>query len=209
AWDIGVAGVARRLATALPAFVILQTYSRLVIDCNRPLHVKSSIVERSEYTEVPGNVGLTTSQVTRRVDEVFLPYHQRIERELEERARSGRSTIFVALHSFTPRFMGTTRPWHVGVLYNRDTRLARLMLELFRREGDLVVGDNEPYQVSDLSDYGVVQYGERRGLPHVELEIRQDLIADDLGQAVWAERLTRLLQSARETLEMTLDYAPR
>jgi predicted N-formylglutamate amidohydrolase len=104
------------------------------------------------------------------------------------------------MHSFTPTFMGLDRQWHAGVLYNRDKRLAHLMLELLRREPGLHVGDNEPYSVSDLSDYGVVEYGERRGLPHVELEIRQDLIADDAGQRAWADRLARLLPRAASLL---------
>ena len=102
------------------------------------------------------------------------------------------------MHSFTPVFKGFVRPWHVGVLYNRDSSLARILLDLLVREGDLVVGDNEPYQVSDESDYGIPVHGERRGIPHVELEIRQDLIADAGGQAAWAKRLARLLPLARE-----------
>jgi predicted N-formylglutamate amidohydrolase len=100
------------------------------------------------------------------------------------------------MHSFTPRFKGVDRPWHAGVLYNRDPRVSRALLELLRRDPALVVGDNQPYSVSDLSDYSVVHHGERRGVPHVEFEIRQDLIADEAGQHAWAERLARLLPAA-------------
>lgn len=196
AWDIGAAGVTERLALELGAYAILQTYSRLAIDCNRPLHVESSIAENSEYARIAGNIGISHEQAELRTNEIFRPYHRCIEAELDRRVRAGCPTWFIALHSFTPRFMGTARQWHAGILYNRDARLAHVLLELLRREEALLVGDNQPYQVSDLSDYGVVEYGERRGLLHVELEIRQDLIADPAGQAEWAARLARVLREA-------------
>lgn len=196
AWDLGAAGVARELARALGAFAALQVYSRLVIDCNRRPDVKSSIVELSEHTEVPGNRALSAEHAEQRVREIFTPYHQRIVQELDRRTRVGQPTLLIAVHSFTPTFKGVARPWHVGVLYNRDTRLAHALLELLRREPDLVAGDNEPYAVSDLSDYGVVEYGERRGNAHVEIELRQDLLADQTSQANWARRLAELLKRA-------------
>ena len=104
------------------------------------------------------------------------------------------------MHSFTPVFKGFVRPWQVGVLYNRDPALALILFDLFLKEGDLVVGDNEPYHVSDATDYGVPVHGERRKIPHVEIEIRQDLIADEEGQRTWAERLIRLLPQAKRIL---------
>jgi predicted N-formylglutamate amidohydrolase len=104
------------------------------------------------------------------------------------------------MHSFTPEFRGERRPWHVGVLYNRDARLARILLDLFRDENALVVGDNQPYSVSDESDYAIPIYGERRSIPHVELEIRQDLLADESGQTEWAQRLVRSLVQAEQLL---------
>ena len=104
--------------------------------------------------------------------------------------------MLLAMHSFTPVFKGVARPWHVGVLYNRDPVFGRLMGELLRAEGDLVVGDNEPYAISDETDYTIPVHGEKRGLPHVEFEIRQDLIAGPAGQRAWAERLARLLPLA-------------
>ena len=197
AWDIGAADVAEHLGHALGAFVILQVYSRLVIDCNRPLHVDSSIVTRSEHTIVPGNQGITRAEAALRAEAIFSPYHQRIELELERRRREDQLTLFVAVHSFTPRFLGVQRPWHAGVLYGKDARLGSVVLELLRQEGDLTVGDNEPYAVSELTDYGIVQHAESRGLLCVELEIRQDLIADAAGQKAWAERLARILREAR------------
>ena len=104
--------------------------------------------------------------------------------------------MLVALHSFTPVFKGVARPWHAACCTIATPRLAHPLFELLRAEGDLVVGDNEPYRVTDLTDYTVPVHGERRGLPHVEIEIRQDLIAEPAGQAEWAERLARLLPAA-------------
>jgi predicted N-formylglutamate amidohydrolase len=196
AWDIGIAGVGRALAPLLDAALILQTYSRLVIDCNRDPAVASSIPEISEVTEIPGNLGLDAAARAGRQAAIFRPYHERIAAMLDRRAAEGRRTVLVALHSFTPVYEGVRRPWHAGVLYNRDARLAHALLSLLREEGDLVVGDNEPYRVSDLTDYTVPVHGEKRGLPHVEIEIRQDLIAMPEGQARWAQRLARLLPAA-------------
>ena len=196
AWDIGVLGVARRLAELLDAFLITQTYSRLAIDCNRPLDAPTSIVTQSEHTIVPGNQAVSAAEAEERARSIFHPYHDRITHELDRRERAGQPAILIAMHSFTPRFKGVDRPWHAGVLYNRDPRVSRALLELLRREPALVVGDNQPYSVSDLSDYSVVHHGERRAVPHVEFEIRQDLIADEAGQHAWAERLARLLPLA-------------
>ena len=129
-----------------------------------------------------------------------MPYQAAITDLLDRRAAEGRETLLVAMHSFTPVFKGFVRPWHVGVLYNRDPRLALILFDLFRKEGDLVVGDNEPYHVSDATDYGIPVHGERRKIPHVEIEIRQDLIADEKGQRTWADRMVRLLPRARRIL---------
>src|SRR6516164_8128001 len=196
AWDIGIGGVGRRLSQLLDATVILQTYSRLVIDCNRDPKVPSSIPEISETTEIPGNRSLTEAARAARIDAIFRPYHDTIAAALDRRAAADHASVLVALHSFTPVFKGVARPWHAAVLYNRDARLALPLLELLSTEDGLVVGDNEPYAVSDLSDYTVPVHGERRGLPHVEIEIRQDLITKPAGEADWAERLARLLPAA-------------
>jgi predicted N-formylglutamate amidohydrolase len=193
AWDIGAGGVARRLGASLGAHTVWQRYSRLVIDCNRPLDAPDSIARRSEQTVIPGNQDVAPAAAEARAREIFHPYHDEIRTALDRRRDEGRLTVLIAMHSFTPVFLEVPRPWHVGVLYNRDSRVARPLLQALRDEGDLVVGDNQPYAVGDLTDYSVVTHGERRGLPHVELEIRQDLIADERGQEAWAQRLARLL----------------
>jgi len=202
-WDIGIAGVTRELARLLDAWAITQTYSRLVIDCNRPLASPTLIPEVSDHTVVPGNAGLSAAQRQQRIDAIHAPYHARIAAELDARAGQQRPTLLVMMHSFTPRMNGAERPWHAGVLYHQDTRLAHALLQALRDEGDLVVGDNEPYSVSSTSDYAVPVHGEGRGLLHVELEIRQDLIADAAGQCAWAERLARVFTALDVTARPT------
>ena len=196
AYDIGARAVAERIADRLDATLIRQVYSRLVIDCNRDPSVPTSIPEVSEVTPVPGNVGLSTAQRAARRREIFEPYHQAIAAALDARAARGQATAIVSVHSFTPVFKGEARPWHAAVLYNRDARLSVILKGLLEAEAGLVIGDNEPYFVSDLTDYTIPVHAERRGLPYLELEIRQDLIATEAGQAEWAERFIRLLPLA-------------
>ena len=191
-WDIGIAGVADRLAEMLDAHLIAQRYSRLVIDCNRPPAAASSIPVISEATAIPRNEGISDRERAARCREIFEPYHDRIDAAIDTRIEHKRPTVLVSLHSFTPVYAGVARPWHIGALYNRDTVLPHLLLKHLRGEGDLVVGDNEPYAVSDLTDYTIPVHGEARGLVNTGIEIRQDLIADQAGQQQWAERLARI-----------------
>jgi predicted N-formylglutamate amidohydrolase len=200
AWDIGALGVARALASALDAFVAWQRYSRLVIDCNRPLSSADSIVTRSERTDVPGNANLTAADAAARAAEIFRPYHAEIRNHLDTRRAAHRPAILVSVHSFTPVFLDVPRPWHCGVLFNRDARLAEPLLSLLRDEPGLVVGCNEPYAASDLTDFSLVHHGEARDIPCVEIEIRQDLIDDPAAQNAWAQRLARLLPAAAQPL---------
>lgn len=201
-WDIGIAGVAEALSKHLDAHLIVQRYSRLVIDCNRPPHVASSIPLISEATTIPGNEGISREAAAIRRREVFDPYHRRIDEIIDARASTGRPTVLVSLHSFTPVYAGIARPWHIGTLYHRDTRLPPLLLRLLRAEGDLVVGDNEPYAVSDETDYTIPVHGEARGLMNTGIEIRQDLISDQAGEQAWAERLARILGEIEATLAL-------
>jgi predicted N-formylglutamate amidohydrolase len=200
AWDIGIASVAEALSHLLDAHLIVQRYSRLVIDCNRPPDVASSIPRISEATTIPGNEGLSSETAAIRKREIFDPYHRRIEAIIDRRLHDRTPTVLVALHSFTPVYAGIARPWHIGTLYHRDTRLPPLLLKHLRSEGDLVVGDNEPYAVSDETDYTIPVHGEARGLVNTGIEIRQDLISDQAGQQQWAERLARVLGEIEPTL---------
>jgi predicted N-formylglutamate amidohydrolase len=198
AWDLGIAGLAGLLGGAIDAKVMQQNYSRLVIDCNRPPGSPTSIPELSEFTPIPGNVGLSESQRAAREREIFWPYHRRIASELDRRRAAGQQTVLIAMHSFTPVFKGTARPWHIGTLYGRDSRLSKVVLALLSRETGWVVGDNEPYRVTDASDYTIPVHGEERGLLHLGIEINQDLIADEAGQHQWASLLARVLHDVGE-----------
>jgi len=200
AWDIGIAAVTEALSDMLDATAVLQSYSRLVIDCNRAPDHPTSIPTVSEATAIPGNAGLTKEARTARRQAIFDPYHAAIVDLLDRRAVAGRRTVLVAMHSFTPVFKNVIRMVEIGVLYHHETPLSRIMLDLLRDEGDLVVGDNEPYAITDTSDYTAPVHGEARGLDHVEIEIRQDLIAGSAGQASWAERMARLLVAADKRL---------
>lgn len=192
AWDIGIAGLGARLSERLDAPFVAQRYSRLVIDCNRDPARADAIPEVSDGTAIPGNQGLSGEARQARVDEVFRPYHQAIAAQLD--ARPARAVV--ALHSFTPEMGGFRRPWRFGVLHLEDSPLSRAMLARLRAEpGAGEVGDNEPYRM-DGTDYTVPHHAHGRGLDYVELEVRQDLLADAEGQAEIAALLARLLPLA-------------
>jgi len=193
AWDIGVAGIGRLLVERLDACFIEQRYSRLVIDCNRAPDHADAIPVESDGTAVPGNAGLAGEERAARISEIHAPYQAAIAQAL---ARRGGTTILVALHSFTPVLRGNARPWDIGVLHDGgDTSFASRLLDGLRAMEGIVVGDNEPYRMDD-TDHTVPRhaYAERR--PYVEIEMRQDHIADGTGQALWADRLARALEAA-------------
>jgi predicted N-formylglutamate amidohydrolase len=200
ALDIGIANLSRMAADALDAALIQQNYSRLVIDCNRPPGAVTSIPEISELTPIPGNVGLTAAERRAREREIFQPYHDAIAAALEQRRQANAPAALIALHSFTPVFKAAARPWHAALLYHRDPRLAGALIALLRNEAGLNVGDNEPYFVSDETDYTIPVHGERRNVPHALIEIRQDLITEEKGQREWAQRLARILPEAYRSL---------
>lgn len=201
AWDLGIARVAHELSARLDACVVLQQYSRLVIDANRPPSTPASILTLSERTPVPGNENLSVEARLQRESEVFRPYHREIARVLDERREREQPSVLIALHSFTPVYMGQHRSVEIGVLYERDARLGLPLLGLLRAEPQLVVGDNTPYAMSLCTDYTMTTHGLGRQLLHVEIEIRQDLLASDAQCALWAERLARLLPSALRAAE--------
>lgn len=198
AWDIGAAGLSRRLADQLDATVVMQNYSRLVIDCNRPRDSEQLIPDKSERTVIPGNQNLRELEREQRLSEIFFPYHEMIAALLDRR-KEDKPTIFVAVHSFTPVYLDEARPWHVGILFNDDRRIGDQMLKLLRDDSDLCVGENEPYRL-DNNDFGIPFHAEGRGIPHVLIEVRQDLIASEVGQDEWALRLARNLKQSLEAV---------
>jgi len=193
AWDIGIEGVTTLLSDKLRSTYIYQRYSRLVIDCNRRPGSAQSIMLVSDGTEIPGNRNLRAEEVRARESEILDPYHQAIEQELDRRKAAGRPTVIFAMHSCTPVFGGEARPWHIGMIAHSDWRIGQRLIDLLTAETDLCVGKNKPYEVSMEMDYTVPVHCEGRGLPYVEIEIRQDLIASAAGQREWANRLEGLL----------------
>jgi len=193
AWDIGVAPIARELSRRLDAPLVLSGYSRLLIDCNRPAGVASSIPEISETTAIPGNQALAPEERAYREAAFYWPFQREVARILDQRQAKGTPTIVFGVHSFTPVFKGFVRPWHAGILFRKAGRLGQALVEALEGPG-LTVAANEPYQIRDESDYTVPVHGEARGLDAVLIEIRQDLIGDRDGQMEWVERLAPALQ---------------
>ena len=198
AYDIGALAVTRGVAQALGVPAIFTKFSRLLIDVNRGLDDPTLIMRISDGAVVPGNRHLNEAEHAKRVSVYYEPYHLAIDRMIETCTAAGVPPVLLSIHSFTDSWKGVPRPWQAAILWDRDHRFAVPMLEALRAERDLLIGENEPYAVSDLTDYTVPVHGERRGLPHVEIEIRQDLIAEPAGQAIWAARLARLLPAAYE-----------
>ena len=193
AWDIGAAALARLLAARLNAPLILSGYSRLLIDCNRPLGTPTSIPDRSEDTVIPGNAGLSGVEREQRAATYFEPFRAMVAAELDRRAASSIPTILVGVHSFTPVFQGVARPWHAGVLYAEAAGFARALIGGLAADPALVVGDNEPYRIEPEHDYTVPVHGDGRGIPAALLEVRQDLVQSEPGIARWAERVAAVL----------------
>ena len=187
AWDPGAADVARRLSDLLDAPLVLSGYSRLVVDCNRPLDSPESIPAQTDGVPVPGNRTLTPAERALRIEALFNPYHRAIAGVLDRRL--GGSSLLLSIHSFTAVLAGQRRPWSIGFAHGRDRRFAALILDAMIHDANLVVGDNQPYAVEDAFDYTIPVHGEDRGLPHVLVEIRQDGVTTPAAAAAWAARL--------------------
>jgi predicted N-formylglutamate amidohydrolase len=195
AWDIGVAGLGERLALALDACFIRQIYSRLVIDCNRDPDTADAAPAVSDDVVIPANRGLTSADLAARRMEICDPYQARIAEVLDARQARGQASLLFSLHSFTPVFAGHVRPWRFGVLHRGESALSTRILALFRAELGDAAGDNQPYAM-DGTDYTVPLHADARGLDYLELEVRQDLIADEAGQRQVAAFLVPILRAA-------------
>ncbi|HEX4998602.1 MAG TPA: N-formylglutamate amidohydrolase [Terriglobia bacterium] len=197
AWDIGAAGVAEELSAIFDAPAILCGVSRLVIDANRQLHARDLIPETSDGTPIPGNLSLTGDARAARIDRWFTPYHDAIESVLLEREAKGIQSILVSIHSMTAQPAAPPgslpRPWQISICSSQDRGLADILLAALRRSGDVVVGDNQPYDLDPGVDYSIPFHALRRNLPQAQVEFRQDEIADGLGQQRWARRFADAL----------------
>lgn len=198
-WDIGALALAQDLSIRLDAALFHTGYSRLVVDCNRPLDNPSLMPETSETTVIPGNRGLAAAERAERLQTLFHPFQSAVSRRLDLRSAAGKRTFVVGVHSYTPVYKGVTRPWHAGILYAGATGFAGRLMQALGQETGLVIGDNEPYRI-DHDDYTVPVHGDARGLPALLIEVRHDLISSADGVTEWAERLERCL---RQTLDAT------
>jgi predicted N-formylglutamate amidohydrolase len=196
AWDIGAANLTRALSRRLDAPAFLGTYSRLLIDLNRPPDVPASMPVRSEATDIPGNHSLSRAERDRRVQLIFAPFQAALAAHMERRQRTGRASIIIAIHSFTPVYLGKARPWHIGVLFGKAANLAQAIIAGLQRDPTLNVGANVPYSVSSEDDYAVLVYGDNLGNPAALIEMRHDLIPSLDTAEHWAERLAAVLSDA-------------
>lgn len=199
AWDSGAAGVTRMIADMLDCPAVLATASRLLIDCNRDPADADSIVEMGEQGPVPGNAGLDEAARAARAAAYYTPYHDGIEDARD--AGAAHIKALVAIHSFVPVYHGARRPWHIGLIHNRDHRLAESLAPQLAADRALVVGDNQPYGPDDRVYHTLARHAEAHGLAALMIEIRNDLIASEADQAAWAARLAPMLLAAVKNLE--------
>ena len=194
AWDIGAAGVTEALSEIFDAPAIFSVWSRLVIDCNRHLDAPDLIPEVSDGTVIPGNLHLSDAARQSRIERWFHPYHEAVESVLLEREARGVPSIAVSIHSMTPSLAGNPRPWQIALSSHLDRSLAGPVLAALRRPGDVMVGDNQPYDLDPAVDYSIPFHALRRGLAHLQVEFRQDEITDAATQRQWAQRFAQALK---------------
>ena len=206
AYDIGVAGVTEGLAAELGVPAVMCGFSRLLIDPNRGRDDPTLVMRLSDGAVIPGNAYIDEAEIEHRVSAYYDPYHNAVTRTIDACIEAGRVPVLFSIHSFTPVWRTRPRPWHAGVLWDRDPRVAVPLIRALEAEGDLVVGDNEPYKGSLTGDC-MNRHGTDRGLAHALIEIRQDLIKDEAGIAEWVRRLKRILPDvmAGEDVHSILD----
>ncbi|GLK82237.1 N-formylglutamate amidohydrolase [Ancylobacter defluvii] len=200
-YDIGAAGVTRALASALGCPAVLSHFSRLLIDPNRGEDDPTLVMRLSDGAIIPGNRHVDEAETTYRLDRFHRPYHRAVAAEIARMTATGLAPAIFSVHSFTPVWRGSPRPWHIALLWDLDPRFARPLIEGLEAEGDLIVGDNEPYDGALKNDC-LYRHGTATGLAHVLIEIRQDLIADLDGQIAWADRLAKLLPGILASAEL-------
>ena len=207
ALDIGAYKVMRALSERLGLPAVSAAYSRLVVDCNRRLDHPTAFPESMGQVPVPGNRGLSHFERQVRADALYWPYHHAVRDRLRALESLAPAPALIAIHSFTPKLHGQTRPWHVGVLWDKDPRMPAALIESLRDLPGVVVGDNEPYSGKSPFDFTIDHHGEAEGLPHVSIELRQDLIDNDEGADQWAGVLAEALQPILDDEKLYVHWA--
>ncbi len=201
AYDIGAAALTRGLAARLGAPAMLAGFSRLLIDPNRGEDDPTLLMRLSDGAVVPGNARADAAERDRRIAAFYAPYHQAVAAAIAAIAARGLVPLILSVHSFTPVWRSTARPWQAALLWDADPRFAQLLIEGLRTDPALTIGDNEPYS-GDLKNDTLYRHATRRGLPHALIEVRQDLIGTEVGVAEWTGRLAPLLKSALAVPEL-------
>ena len=204
-WDIGAAGVAEALSEILKSPAIFSAVSRLVIDCNRHLDALDLIPEISDGTIIPGNLHMIATDRSQRVERYFVPYHDAVESVLVEREARGVPSILISVHSMTESLAGIHRPWQIALSSYLDRSLADPVLVALRHIDGIAVGDNQPYDLDPTMDYSTPFHALRRGVPHLQVEFRQDEISDPASQRQWAAHLATALQNAKTVPRLRID----
>lgn len=199
-WDIGAAELSRMLSKLLDAPLIMQRYSRLVYDCNRPFEAPDAIVTESDSIPVPGNAGLTAEHRQKRYEEIYVPFEEAIEELLAKRKAAGANAVLVTIHSFTPVYKGRRRDIDLGVLHDSDTRLADALMQQSRLENAFTTARNTPYAPADGVTHTLVKHGVDNGLLNVMFEVRNDLLSNEQSQQLWAQRLFSMLNNSLEAI---------
>jgi len=201
AWDPGALAVAVQLSTLLDAPLVQSTVCRLVVDCNRAESAVDLAPVISERTEIPGNSGLSEGERQRRLVRYHRPFHEAIGRLLDARQAAGQLSVLVTVHSFTPVYKDVRRPWPIGLIHPADQRFTAALRDALAAEAaDLAIGWNEPYSALNGVTFTLEHHGDGRGLPATMIELRHDEILEPAGVSLWAERLARCLETARQSL---------
>ena len=203
--DLGCRDLAIALSDLMKSTLIIASYSRLTIDLNRSPYDETLITPISDGIEIPGNQNLSTIDQKSRVEEIFDPYHAAIDREIKRlQGRQSRVGV-ISMHSFTPSMGGRSRPWEIGILWAKDDRISRPLINSFRSEIDLCIGDNEPYDARENYGYTVESHGEKAEIPGVLIQVQQDLIDSDLGVKKWADKIFQHLNPILRDLALSID----
>ena len=193
-WDIGALKLAKKISKKINSTLIYSGYSRLLVDCNRSLKSKDAFIKKSEDTIIPGNIDINKNEKIVRAKKYYSPYHNVIKKIIEKQLKKDIIPIIVSIHSFTPKYLNKSRPWHIGLLQRRDKRLTSLFVNEIKRNGNLVLGINQPYKLNLQGDFTIPFFAESKGLPNVLIEIRQDLLIQNKTINYLCNLITKILK---------------
>lgn len=193
-WDIGALKLAKKISKKINATLIYSGYSRLLVDCNRPLKAKEAFTQKSEDTIVPGNINIKKKEKNLRAKKYYFPYHNQIKKIIENKIKIKCIPIIVSIHSFTPKYLNKIRPWHIGLLFINDKRLTTHFSKEIKKNKKLVLGLNQPYKMGLEGDFTIPFFAEINGLPYVLIEMRQDLLIKKETIFYWSNLISKILK---------------